>query len=49
LIVAASRPRLEISQVGRRLILLGGHKMTVGTQHVTLPGDFEMLVALRAN
>jgi hypothetical protein len=40
--------RLEISQIGRRLVLLGGHQLAVGAEHVGLRADLEMIVVLRA-
>src|SRR5579883_714500 len=41
-------PRLEIAQIGRRLILFGRHQQPVGAQHVALTSDTHMLVLLDA-
>src|SRR5262245_62381986 len=47
---ALSFPRLlEISQIGRRLVLLGGHQVAVRAHHVDLFPDADMLVPLGTN
>src|SRR5215470_11498782 len=47
---ALSFPRLlEISQVGRRLVLLCRHQVAVRAHHIDLLPDADMLVALGTN
>src|SRR5262245_58084616 len=40
---------LEISQIRRRLVLLGGHQVAIRAHHVDLFADADMLVALGTN
>src|SRR6202521_3902777 len=40
------RPRLEISQVRRRLVLLRRHEQPVRAQHIVLVADHHMIVVL---
>src|SRR5262245_48357735 len=45
-----SFPRLlEISQIGRRLVLLGGHQVAIRAHHVDLLPDADMFIALGTN
>src|ERR1043166_8084576 len=41
--------RLEVAQVGRRLILARGHQLPVGADHVDLVAELDMRVVLRAD
>src|SRR5262249_41109908 len=41
--------RLEISQIRRPLILLGGHQQAIGADHVILVADADMQVVFRAD
>src|SRR5262249_45680738 len=42
------RRRLEISQIRRRLALLGRHQQAVGAQHIALMADHDVIVLLGA-
>src|ERR1700686_1447305 len=45
---ASIRPRLEISQIGRRLVLAGGHQVVVAAAVVGLLADLDQLLVARA-
>jgi hypothetical protein len=40
---------LEVAQVGRRLVLLGRHKVAVGAKKIVLLADADVVIAFAAN
>ena len=44
--VASPRGPLKVFQIGRRLVLLGGHQVPVGAEEISIAADLDVLIVL---